>query len=289
MERYVIHVTKICNMKCVYCYEKDKSSTYTWEEIKKLIDDICSYNKNFSIEFLGGEPMLAWDLIKKSIDYFNTKEDVFVDSYAITTNGTIINDEVLEYMKNERLYFAISLDGGYFANQLRIMKDNRNGFDVAMKTIEKIREHGLIDKMNIHMTTHPYNVALIAKSIDLFYHNGVRSVGVGIIESTMKFGKEYYDEWIRQLKFISDEIKVGNYPNLIIHELDALKPPTDVRHYIKDSTGKVVAESYGRVENDITGSDKYKSLGFDNKTEVAQHIDEMRRIVFEYHQDHYNK
>ena len=34
METYVIHVTKECNMNCLYCYEKDKTSTYTWEEVK---------------------------------------------------------------------------------------------------------------------------------------------------------------------------------------------------------------------------------------------------------------
>lgn len=42
LERYVIHTTKICNMNCTYCYEQDKTSTYTWDEIKGVLDGIVA-------------------------------------------------------------------------------------------------------------------------------------------------------------------------------------------------------------------------------------------------------
>jgi len=95
METYVVHVTKQCNCRCVYCYEKDKYSTYTWEEVKELIDNIVKYNRRFNIEFLGGEPLLAFDLIKKSVDYLESMNDIEVEQYVITTNGTILTDEMI--------------------------------------------------------------------------------------------------------------------------------------------------------------------------------------------------
>ena len=65
-ERYVIHVTKKCNMSCIYCYEKDKTSKYTKDEVVNTAITIASKCKSdkFSIEFLGGEPMLAFDIVK---------------------------------------------------------------------------------------------------------------------------------------------------------------------------------------------------------------------------------
>lgn len=283
MERYVIHVTKICNMKCSYCYETDKSSTYTWDEIKKLIDDICIYNDEFSVEFLGGEPMLAWDLIKKSIEYLESKNHIKVSEYIITTNGTIVNDELIEMMKIYNITYAVSLDGGYFANQLRLTKDNKNSYDIAMSNISKLQDAGLIEKINIHMVAHPYNVGLIAKSIDLFYYNGIHSIGIGIIESTVGFGKEFHDEWIDQLKFISDKIHEGEYKGLYIDELNYLKPKTDKRNYVIDEFGKVIAESYGRSDDDITKKNIY-NVNESTPGILSDYIYNMRETVYKYHQ-----
>lgn len=281
MERYVIHVTKKCNLNCLYCYEKDKTSEYTWEEIKSLIDNICNYNKEFSIEFLGGEPMLRFDLIKQTIQYLKTKE-VFVNDYIITTNGTIINKELIDLMKeNDNISFSVSIDGGYFANQLRITKDNKNSFDLVMKNIKELQSHGIIP--SVHMVSHPFNVGLIAKSIDLFYNNNIKYIGVGIIESTIDITEEYCKEWVKQMKYVSNKIKNGDYKDLYISELEWLKPLNDKRYYIKDGNGKIIAETYGRVENDITKSDIYNSIPTGSSR--ADSINSMRFEVYNYHQN----
>lgn len=288
MERYVIHVTKECNCDCVYCYEKDKTSTYTWEEVNELIDKIVKYRTSdeFGIEFLGGEPMLAWDLIKKSYEYMENIPKINITDYVITTNGTIMTEEIADYLgKNSKLRFAVSMDGHVFANQLRVFKDNRkNTYDKVMKNLNLLREYGV--ESSIHMTTHPYNVAFIESSINHLYKQGIRSIDVGTVESTMKIDKDYCDRFISELDSVSQKIISGTYQGLSIGLFNWLKPYEDVRSYIKDpKTGKTIAESYGRSGNDITHTDEYEVVRCEAKDEISEMIYNIRKTVYDNHQE----
>ena len=79
----------MCNCECLYCYEQDKTSIILGRN-KKFIDDIVEYatNNTFSIEFLGGEPLLSFDLVKRVLSMENLS-DIIIPGYTITTNGTI--------------------------------------------------------------------------------------------------------------------------------------------------------------------------------------------------------
>lgn len=286
MERYVIHVTKECNCDCHYCYEQDKTSTYTWEEVKELIDNLITYRTNdeFGIEFLGGEPMLAWDLIKKSYEYMESIPEVNVWNYAITTNGTIMTEEIADYLsKNKKLTFAASMDGHAYANQLRVFKDSRkNTHDKVLENIKLLKKYGV--EASIHITAHLYNVAFLADSIDHLYKQGVRSIAVGTVESTMQIDEEYCDRFISELDIVSKKIVSGVYPDLRISQFEWVKPYDDVRSYIRDETGKVIAESYGRSGEDITHKDIYKVHRVTHKDEIAKMIYNIRKTVYDNHQ-----
>jgi sulfatase maturation enzyme AslB (radical SAM superfamily) len=187
MERYVIHVTKRCQCLCIYCYEQDKTSEYTWEEIKELIDNIIKYNKDkeFQIEYLGGEPLLAFDLIKQATAYLESFKEIKVNNYAITTNGTILTDEITEWLKqNPKVSWLASLDGTKFMNQLRIFKDSKiNTYDIVIENCKKALKELGSNRIGIHMVTHPYNIAFLSKGIENLYNIGIRNIGVGTVES----------------------------------------------------------------------------------------------------------
>ena len=114
LETYVIHVTKLCNLDCVYCYEPDKTSTYTVDEIYNHIDDIfMEIKKNstqVSVEFLGGEPLLELGLIKLAYERIEQKCGKNIRKYIISSNGTIMNDDILKFLLDtkDRLKLAIS-------------------------------------------------------------------------------------------------------------------------------------------------------------------------------------
>lgn len=287
MERYVIHVTKACNMECLYCYEDDKNSTYIWDEVKGFIDTLVKYRTSdeFGIEFLGGEPMLAWDLIKKSYEYLEANTEVSIPDYVITTNGTILNEEIIDYLsKNKKLRWAASLDGHQHANQLRLMKGtHKNSFDLVVENLKKLKDAGI--NVVIHMVTHPYNVAFIADSIDHLYRIGFRHIDTGTVEKTIQIDEEYCDRFIQELNIVSEKIINGTYPDLRVGLFDWLKPYSDVRSYIKDPvTGKTIAESYGRSGDDVTHADDYKVVRCSEKNEVSEMIYRIRKTVYDNHQ-----
>lgn len=287
MERYVIHVTKECNCDCVYCYEQDKTSTYTWNEIKQLIDNIVlnRTSNEFGIEFLGGEPMLAWDLVKQAYEYLESLKEVNITDYVITTNGTVLTEEIADYLsKNKKLTFAASMDGHVYSNQLRVFKDSRkNTHDKVIENLNVLREHGV--SSSIHITAHLYNVAFLADSIDHLYKEGVRSIAVGTIETTMQIDDEYCNRFISELDTVSKKIINGEYPDLHITQFEYVKPYEDVRSYIRDETGKVIAESYGRSGNDITHKDIYNVNRCSDKGGVSEMIYGIRKQVYDNHQN----
>lgn len=286
MERYVIHVTKECNCDCLYCYEDDKTSTYTWDEIKNLIDNIVKNRTSnmFGIEFLGGEPTLAWGYIRKSYEYMESIPDITVTNYCITTNGTILTEEMADYLsKNHKLTWAASMDGHIYANQLRVFKESRkNTHDKVLENLKILRDLGV--DTSVHIVTHLYNVGMLSDSIDHLYKAGVRYFGIGTIEKTMIIDEEYCDRFIFELDIVSKKIVDGEYPGLEISEFNWLKPREDVRSYIRDESGKVIAESYGRSGEDITHKDIYKVQRCTDMTDVSEMIYNIRKTVYDNHQ-----
>lgn len=286
-EIYVVHVTKLCNCNCKYCYEQDKTSTYTKEEVLNTVKDIVAHrtSNSFNIEFLGGEPMLAWDNIKAVIQYFKEyKESDLHVNFTITTNGTIINDELIEYLKNYPINFAISLDGHPFANQFRTFKSNgENTYDKVVENIKILLENNY--RPSVHITTHTWNIGYLFDSLIHLMKLGIYSFGIGTVESTQKFGVEYEDEFLYQLDKFSNFICTNNIEKYIHVDLfDYIKPKEDVRSYIRDVSGKVIAESYGRSGNDISHcDDKYNIMRCDNDNELSNRIYKLRSSVYKMH------
>jgi sulfatase maturation enzyme AslB (radical SAM superfamily) len=272
-------------MRCIYCYEKDKTSTYEWGDIKKLIDDIVRYNSDFNLEFLGGEPCLRIDLIYQTVEYLNSMGDITVGNFAITTNGTIIDDTLIDILKkNRNVTWHASIDGNEFMNSLRLMKSGKNSYSIVIENFKELKRaldsdrHG---QLACHIVTHPYNIGYFNDGITDLYKQGFRGFGIGTVESTIIIDEQYCKEFIRQHQILSDRIKAGELPGISIGLFDELKPKSDSRHYIRDYTGKVILETYGRAEGDIKNTEKYRT---DPATSsLGDTIYNIRKAVYDYH------
>lgn len=285
LETYVIHITKECNMECLYCYEKDKTSTYTKEEVLSFVDNIVKNrtNNKFNVEFLGGEPLLRFDLIKDVFYHLEENKEIEVGYYCITTNGTILDDEIIQFLKkNKKVKFAASMDGNKTANQMRITKDGKNSHDLVLSNLKKLLENDII--CSVHIVSHPYNVAMLYDSIVHLYNNGIMNIDIGTIESTIKIDENYCKIFISQLKRVSDDIINGTLKELNIGLFNGLKPYSDKRSYIRDSSGKVIGETYGRSNNDITHKDLYNVQICDFEDIIGKMIYNIRKTVYDYHQ-----
>ena len=272
-------------MNCTYCYEKDKTSKYTEKEVVEVALNIAKSCKDehFGIEFLGGEPMLAFDYIKAAYQALEEQYPDRVSSYVITTNGTILNDDVLNFLKeNPKVYFAISMDGTRWANQLRVMKNGVNSFEIVVENIKKFKEALGTKQLGVHIVTHPYNVGSIFNSIKFLYGLGIRNIGVGTVESTISINSQYCDRFVSEMQKVSDAIHSNTFVGLTIDLFDNPKPETDQRYYIYDpKTGKTIGESYGRTSDDITDTKLYNSIPVSSP--IGDVIVALRRCVYINH------
>lgn len=150
----VVNTTLDCNLNCWYCYENkiigSKLEQNVIDAIKKNIH-IHYTETHFStlkLGFFGGEPFLYFDGIKQLLDFakdFCTERNIELIA-DFTTNATLITQTHIDYLKQFRCHFQITLDGGRKShNKIKVDKQTgMNTYDKTLETLRLIDEH--IDK-----------------------------------------------------------------------------------------------------------------------------------------------
>jgi len=117
----VLNVNTGCNLSCTYCYKEDletaaNGSKMTLETARQSIDLLLvegSSQERFNVVFFGGEPLTNLPLIKAAVDYAERRcaeEGKQVD-FSMTTNATMLTEEVVDYLDSHRFGLAVSMDG----------------------------------------------------------------------------------------------------------------------------------------------------------------------------------
>lgn len=155
----ILSITEDCNFRCSYCIYSDQfknsrnhSLKYMSFEIAKKAVDIylkffClgkTYNlfKKPTFSFYGGEPLLNFDLIRKVVNYVNSKYlgDV---QFTITTNGSLLDKQVADYLIKNNFSILISLDGNEEEhNRKRKYKNNGPTFKDIFNNVAYLLERG---------------------------------------------------------------------------------------------------------------------------------------------------
>ena len=102
-----IEVTTYCNLKCVHCYDEVSSRTQRnmkYEDFKIIIDQLVEYGIK-RIQLIGGEPFILGDRLIEFLDYTVGKFEYI----EIFTNGTLIKEEYLSYLKEHNIRIALSV------------------------------------------------------------------------------------------------------------------------------------------------------------------------------------
>jgi uncharacterized protein len=151
MENLILQVTQACNLRCKYCpysgtYENRRHTELSMpEEIaKKAIDYLIDHSSEMprlAFGFYGGEPFLNFALIKKLTPYIKQKTRGKEYGYFITTNGTVMNDEIIQFLVENDVNLFVSLDGPKEVHDRnRCFGSGGGTFDVVMKNIEKVKK-----------------------------------------------------------------------------------------------------------------------------------------------------
>ena len=155
----VVNVTNRCNLACTYCYEygEDRIAEPTAGGMPKLMsEETARASVDFMVErsgsspvvrltFFGGETLLNFAVLEKTIPYARRRaaEAGKRVEFSLTTNGTLLRPEVIEFLADNDVGVTISIDGPKeMQDRFRVFHDGRGSYDVvAPKVRELLRRH----------------------------------------------------------------------------------------------------------------------------------------------------
>ena len=116
-----LNVAHDCNLRCKYCFASTGDfgtgrKIMPFETAKRAIDFVIERSgkrRNIEVDFFGGEPLMAWDTVVKTVEYARSieKEHNKNFRFTITTNGMLLNQEKMDYINREMKNCVLSLDG----------------------------------------------------------------------------------------------------------------------------------------------------------------------------------
>lgn len=147
-----LQVTQMCNLRCEYCtysggYNNRSHSDkrMSTEIAQKAIDYLIKHSRDsvdrFGLSFFGGEPLLAFDLIKMCVHYIKERAEGRTVKFNFTTNGTLLTEEKIEFLMENDFNILVSLDGpDYIHNKNRKFANSEKGsFDILIKNLDMIK------------------------------------------------------------------------------------------------------------------------------------------------------
>lgn len=230
----LLNISNNCNLNCTYCYNQggtyqDRPSLMTEEVALQAVDLIFQhYEKVESVQFFGGEPLLNYSLIEVVCKYIEEKIEAgseMLPSFGLNTNGTILNDEILDIIKKYKINVSISIDGCEEVHNLA--RINSSGHGSYQKVIENIKRMREITEMPncIEAAFSQYHIRKGRRVIDIVDH--IRD-GLGL-DATMSISPiasalenyplttENLDSFIELIRREFNRLREGKRPNLTLN------------------------------------------------------------------------
>lgn len=146
-----LHVAHDCNLACKYCFagkgEYDgPKGLMSFETGKRALDFLVEQSgtrHNLEVDFFGGEPLLNWDVCKKLVEYGRSLEKKYDKNFrfTVTTNGVLLNDEIMDFCNKEMGNVVLSLDGRKETHdRLRVTRKNTGSYDMIIDKFKKFAQ-----------------------------------------------------------------------------------------------------------------------------------------------------
>ncbi len=116
-----LHIAHTCNLNCAYCFASQgkyngERAVMSFEVGKQALDFLVANSgtrRNLEVDFFGGEPLLNFDVVKDLVAYARTLEKAHGKNFrfTLTTNGVLVDDDVIDFANRECSNVVLSLDG----------------------------------------------------------------------------------------------------------------------------------------------------------------------------------
>ncbi|MDO4460368.1 MAG: thioether cross-link-forming SCIFF peptide maturase [Clostridia bacterium] len=146
-----LHVAHTCNLNCSYCFASQgkyqgERALMSFEVGKQAFDFLIANSgsrRNLEVDFFGGEPLMNWDVVKQLVAYAREQEKIYNKNFrfTLTTNGVLIDDDVIDFCNKEMSNVVLSLDGRKdIHDALRVDYAGNGSYDRIVPKFKKLVE-----------------------------------------------------------------------------------------------------------------------------------------------------
>ena len=143
-----LHVAHVCNLTCDYCFASQgeyhgERALMSFEVGKQALDFLVANSgkrRNLEVDFFGGEPLMNWEVVKQLVAYGRSLEEPHNKKFrfTLTTNGVLVDDEVIEFANREMNNVVMSMDGRKEVHdRLRRNRAGHGSYDTIVPKFQK--------------------------------------------------------------------------------------------------------------------------------------------------------
>ena len=146
-----LHIAHDCNLGCRYCFAEEGEyhgdrSLMSLAVGKQALDFLVANSgsrRNLEVDFFGGEPTMNFEVVKELVRYGRSLEEPHNKKFrfTLTTNGILLNDEIMEFANKEMANVVLSIDGRKSVNDyMRPARNGKSSYDVIVPKFQRFAE-----------------------------------------------------------------------------------------------------------------------------------------------------
>lgn len=146
-----LHIAHDCNLACQYCFAEEgeyhgRRALMSFEVGKRALDFLIANSgsrRNLEVDFFGGEPLMNWEVVRQLVEYGRAQEKIHDKRFrfTLTTNGVLLNDEIMEFCNQEMSNVVLSLDGRKEVNdRMRPFRNGKGSYDLIVPKFRKFAD-----------------------------------------------------------------------------------------------------------------------------------------------------
>lgn len=163
-----LHIAHDCNLACQYCFAEEgeyhgRRALMSFEVGKKALDFLIANSgnrRNLEVDFFGGEPLMNWQVVKDLVAYGREQEKLHDKKFrfTLTTNGVLLNDEVMEFCNREMGNVVLSIDGRKEVHdKMRPFRKGAGSYDLIVPKFQKFAKSRNQEKYYVRGTYTHFN------------------------------------------------------------------------------------------------------------------------------------
>lgn len=144
-----LHVAHTCNLNCAYCFASQgryhgERALMSYEVGRRALDFLMEHSgtrTNLEVDFFGGEPLMNWGVVKRLVEYARSVEKAHRKRFrfTLTTNGVLIDDDVIDFVNREMSNVVLSLDGRReIHDRVRVDYNGQGSYDRIVPKFQKL-------------------------------------------------------------------------------------------------------------------------------------------------------